>query len=125
MTVIVRSQLFENGFGLFIPAKQHAKRTLILSDILESGRKPQSLYKEIASLLRKYPVNRLIGVGEQLSAMSGLFSDSGVKDQVFFTHTEALLDSLATIEFRDETILLKGAFWLERMTSAVTGPTRP
>ena len=46
--------------------KQHAKRTLILSDILETGRKPQSLYNEVAALLRKYPVDRLIGVGEQI-----------------------------------------------------------
>ncbi len=46
--------------------KQHPKRTLILSDILETGRKPQSLYKEVAALLRKYPVDSLIGVGEQM-----------------------------------------------------------
>jgi alanine racemase len=97
--------------------KQHTRRTLILSDILETGRKPQVLYKEVATLLRKYPVDRLIGVGEDLSANSAVFSDSGPKEQVFFTHTEALLDSLPTIEFRDEAILLKGArvFGFERI----------
>jgi alanine racemase len=97
--------------------KQHARRTLILSDILESGRKPQSLYKEVATLLKKYPVDRFIGVGEQLSAMAGLFSESGVKDQAYFPNTESLLDSLPAIPFRDETILLKGArvFGFERV----------
>jgi Alr-MurF fusion protein len=97
--------------------KQHLKRTLILSDILETGRSPQSLYKEVAGLLRKYPVDRLIGVGEQLSAVSALFSDSGVQERIFYSSTEVLLDSFPGLEFRDETILLKGArvFGFERI----------
>jgi alanine racemase len=97
--------------------KQHSKRTLILSDILETGRKPQSLYKEVAALLRKYPVDRLIGVGEQMAAAESLFSNSGIMERIFFTSTESLLDVLPTFEFRDETILLKGArvFGFERI----------
>ena len=89
--------------------KQHNKRTLILSDILETGRKPQSLYKEVAALLKKYPVDRLIGVGEQLSVSDLFFINSGVREKVFFKTTENLLDALPGMEFRDETILLKGA----------------
>jgi Alr-MurF fusion protein len=89
--------------------KQHDKRTVILSDILETGRKPQSLYKEVSSLLKKYPVDRLIGVGEQLSVSDLFFIDSGVKEKLFFKTTENLLDALPGLEFRDETILLKGA----------------
>lgn len=89
--------------------KQHDKRTLILSDILETGRKPQSLYKEVATLLKKYPVDRLIGVGEQLAVSDLFFIDSGVKEKLFFKTTESLLDALPGLEFRDETILLKGA----------------
>ena len=54
--------------------KQHAKRTLILSDILETGRPAESLYSEVSVLLKKYPVDRLIGVGEQLTAAASLFS---------------------------------------------------
>ena len=89
--------------------KQHDKRTLILSDILETGRKPQSLYKEVAALLKKYPVDRLIGVGEQLSVSDLFFIDSGVKEKIFFKTTENLLDALPGLGFRDEAILLKGA----------------
>lgn len=89
--------------------KQHAKRTLILSDILETGRKPQSLYKEVAALLKKYPVDRLIGVGEQLSVSDLFFIDTGVKEKIFFKTTDNLLNALPGLEFRDETILLKGA----------------
>jgi Alr-MurF fusion protein len=89
--------------------KQHDKRTLILSDILETGRKPQSLYKEVSALLRKYPVDRLIGVGEQLSVSDLFFIDSGVKEKLFFRTTDDLLDALPGLVFRDEAILLKGA----------------
>jgi Alr-MurF fusion protein len=97
--------------------KQHIKRTLILSDILETGRAPQSLYKEVARLLKKYPVDRLIGVGGQMAAASNLFNDSGVKEMTFYKSTEALLDAWTGLEFRDETILLKGArvFGFERV----------
>jgi Alr-MurF fusion protein len=96
---------------------QHIKRTLILSDILETGRAPQSLYKEVVRLLKKYPVDRLIGVGVQLAAASNLFNDSGVKEIIFYKSTEALLDVWTGLEFRDETILLKGArvFGFERI----------
>jgi alanine racemase len=89
--------------------KQHDKRTVILSDILETGRKPQSLYKEVSALLKKYPVDRLIGVGEQFSVSDLFFSDSGVKEKIFFKTTENLLNAIPGLKFRDEAILLKGA----------------
>jgi len=97
--------------------KQHNRRTLILSDILETGRKPQALYKEVADILRKYPVDRFIGVGEQISVSDLFFIDSGVKERLFFNSTESLLQAFPGLEFRDETILLKGArvFGFERI----------
>jgi alanine racemase len=105
------------ALDFLLQQKQHNKRTLILSDILETGRNPQSLYSEVSGLLRKYPVDRLIGVGKQLVASASLFSNSGVKNQIFFNDTGALLDVLPALEFSDETILLKGArvFGFERI----------
>jgi alanine racemase len=97
--------------------KQHPRRTLILSDILETGRKPQSLYKELSRLLSKYPVDRLIGVGEQMSVSDLFFIDSGIPEKIFFKTTENLLEAMPGLLFRDETILLKGAriFGFERV----------
>ncbi len=97
--------------------KQHPKRTLILSDILETGRKPQTLYKEISALLSKYPIDRLIGVGEQMAVSDLFFLDSGIKERVFFKSTQALIEAIPGMLFRDETILLKGAriFGFERI----------
>src|SRR5450432_2964692 len=96
---------------------QHPRRTLILSDILETGRKPQALYKEVADILRKYPVDRLIGVGEQISVSDLFFIDSGIKERIFFKNTDSLLNAMPHLEFRNETILLKGArvFGFERI----------
>jgi len=110
------------ALDFLVQQKQHTKRTLILSDILETGRKPQSLYKEVAALLKKYPVDRLIGVGEQLSVSDLFFIDSGVKEKLFFKTTESLLDALPGLEFRDETILLKGArmYGFERIDQMLT-----
>jgi Alr-MurF fusion protein len=96
---------------------QHAKRTLILSDILETGRKPQALYKEVAGILRKYPLDRLIGIGEQMSVSDLFFADSGIGERMFFKNTESFMEAFPRLEFRDETILLKGArlFGFERI----------
>jgi Alr-MurF fusion protein len=110
------------ALGFLFQQKQHKKRTLILSDILETGRKPQTLYREVAALLKKYPVDRLIGVGEQISAVREIFNTTEITERIFFGTTEALLDALSGIEFRDETILLKGAriFGFERIDQVLS-----
>ena len=88
---------------------QHKRRSIILSDILETGRKPESLYTEVAGLLKKYPVDRLIGVGETLFANQQFFAGIGSGQNLFFNNTQSLINALPTLAFRDETILLKGA----------------
>jgi alanine racemase len=97
--------------------QQHPKRTVILSDILESGRSPESLYKEVAVLTKKYKVNRLIGIGNQITANRNLFSGDFIKEQSFYPSTEAFLSSFLPDAYHDETILLKGArvFGFERI----------
>jgi Alr-MurF fusion protein len=102
--------------------KQHPKRTIILSDILETGMKPYDLYKEVASLLEKYPVDRLIGVGAEITASASLFSNTGTNQKFFFISTDSFLNVLPTLDFRDETILLKGArlFGFERIDQFLT-----
>ncbi len=92
----------------------HGRRTVILSDILQSGRPPGELYGDVARRLREHGVQRFIGVGPALSAHASLFPEGSL----FFPGTEALLEALPTLSFRDETLLLKGArdFRLERVS---------
>jgi Alr-MurF fusion protein len=96
---------------------QHSKRTLILSDILETGRKPEALYNEVAGILGKYTVDRLIGVGEQIMSAAASFNDTGIKEKIFFKNTDSFVEAIPALEFRDESILLKGArvFGFERI----------
>lgn len=90
--------------------QQHPHRTLILSDILQSGRDPESLYAEVAGIIREKKVNKLIGVGPEISRHSHLFSDMAVH---FFPSTDQLLAQLPALNFSNETILLKGARYFE------------
>lgn len=97
--------------------KQHRKRTLILSDILQSGRDEGQLYNEVAALLQQKGVNRLIGIGGSIGRQSELFS----MEKTFFHDTESFLRDLNYSAFVDETILIKGArsFGFERISKAL------
>ena len=85
--------------------KQHPKKTLILSDILQSGRNEENLYKEVAELIHKKGIARLIGIGEAISRQAHLFDI----EKSFFNSTSDFLQSYNNTLFKDETILLKGA----------------
>ncbi|MDQ8005776.1 MAG: bifunctional UDP-N-acetylmuramoyl-tripeptide:D-alanyl-D-alanine ligase/alanine racemase [Pedobacter sp.] len=92
---------------------QHPKRTLVLSDLQETGKTAAELYKEISLLLKQKKIHRLIGVGENISAHAHLFN----LEKFFFEDTEDFLSHVAQLNFNNETILVKGArrFGFERI----------
>ena len=83
------------------------KRTLILSDLLETGQNGPLLYREVAQLLESRHVERIIGVGKELSA----YADHFGMEKVFFPDTEALCAALRAGKLRlsREIVLIKGA----------------
>ncbi len=87
--------------------KQHKKRTVVLSDILQSGQKPGELYKEISILFQHKKVDRFIGIGEDIFSQQNAFSS--LSNKYFFLSVEAFLKNLPPLNFYDETILIKGA----------------
>ncbi|MBS1668830.1 MAG: bifunctional UDP-N-acetylmuramoyl-tripeptide:D-alanyl-D-alanine ligase/alanine racemase [Bacteroidetes bacterium] len=87
--------------------QQHAKRTVILSDILESGQEESKLYQEVANLLQQKKVNRLIGIGEKISKHKAVFHQ--IAETVFYDSVNLFKTDFTHLHFRDETILLKGA----------------
>lgn len=95
--------------------KQHLKKTVILSDILQSGRDENDLYSEIENLLVNKGVNRLIGIGPSISKQADKFSIN----KKFYSSTENFLDEMVLSDFSNETILLKGAriFEFEKIVS--------
>lgn len=97
--------------------RQHARHTLILSDVHQSGRNDPDLYQFVANLLREQQVDRLIGVGKNIMRQRQYFEQAGLKELRFFETTEELLREISSEWFRNETILLKGArsFEFERI----------
>lgn len=95
--------------------EQHPGKTVILSDILQSGRTEDELYQRVASLLKSKNVTRLIGIGSVISRNRHVFSIPAT----FYPSTEAFLQSEERLSFSDEAILLKGAriFNFERIAA--------
>ncbi len=84
---------------------QHAKRTLILSDIPEIGNDKEKIYRRVAEILENKGVERLIGIGEQISMYSDLFKPNSK----FFSTTTDFIKHSDLFRFQNETILIKGA----------------
>ena len=89
--------------------QQHTRRTVILSDFLESGLDEAALYAEIARALRQRQVDRLVGVGERISAHSRAIGQWFPGETVFFSSVDHFKKDFHHLHFRDETILIKGA----------------
>lgn len=86
--------------------QQHPKRTLILSDILQSGKKEDELYTEVASLAKSKGVQRFIGIGPALLRQKDRFADI---PSTFYSSTQEFINEFENSAFHNETILLKGA----------------
>jgi len=95
-----------------------SKRTVILSDFLQTGLTDEKLYDEIASLLRLHRASKVIGIGKNIS--SCLKTTNNVSYQ-FYNSTEEFLQQLRSSQFKDETILIKGAriFEFEKIAHAL------
>lgn len=87
----------------------HPKRTIILSDILESGKDEKKLYREVALLLVQNKIDRILAVGEKISANSEIFARVMKGEQMFFASTDQFIKAFHQLSFKDETILIKGA----------------
>ncbi len=87
--------------------QQHPKHTLILSDILQSGKSSADLYKDVAFILQQKNINRFIGIGPEIMRQAGAFKN--ISEAAFFSSTAEFKQQFHSQHFHDETILLKGA----------------
>ncbi len=85
--------------------KQHEKKTVILSDILQSGKNEESLYREVSDLLAAKRITRLIAIGPALIRQKELFR----LPTEFYDSTDEFLKAFPLMNFREEAVLLKGA----------------
>ena len=82
------------------------KCTLIISDILQSGEKPEILYREIADFIHLRRIQRLICIGPEISRFIDLFH---VPDIKAYPSYDEFLIHFRESDFHNEIILLKGA----------------
>lgn len=86
------------------------KKTLILSDFLQSARDADELYAEIYRMAAQYGVSRMIGIGNDIGGvLHGLIGGNDLPEVALFDSTENFLRQFKSHWFRDETILIKGA----------------
>ena len=95
------------ALDFLVQQQQHPTRTLILSDILESGKTNAELYGAVAAILEQKNIQRFIGIGPEISKQQHLFKN--IPQSFFFSSIAACLQQFYSIHFHNETILLKGA----------------
>ena len=93
------------ALDVMLQQRQHKRRVVILSDILQSGRSEMELYTEIGQLLKNKEVDMLIGIGEAISRQANKFG----MEAFFFKNVPDFLAQFPFSKFNNQTILLKGA----------------
>lgn len=86
--------------------RQYASKTLIMSDILQSGLSEQDLYAQASALIAQHGITRFIGIGSALIRNKALFERY---NPTFYATTEDFIRQHNFDDFRNATILLKGA----------------
>ncbi|MBO6032221.1 MAG: bifunctional UDP-N-acetylmuramoyl-tripeptide:D-alanyl-D-alanine ligase/alanine racemase [Prevotella sp.] len=82
------------------------KKTLVLSDIFQSGSSPEALYAQVSDLCLKRGITKFIGIGPELTAQADKIQ---IADKHFFADVQHFLSSEVFTGLRNELILLKGA----------------
>jgi alanine racemase len=90
----------------FLASQQKKKKTLILSDVLQSGLPDEVLVKSIYELVKQVHITRFIGIGRLLYGHQSVFSDLNAR---FYQSTADFLKSNTWEDFDNELVLIKGA----------------
>ena len=88
------------------PDHNGRKRTLILSDIQQSGQKPDKLYSIVSELAEKRGVDKFIGIGSVIAEHKDRIC---ITEKHFFADVPTFISSETFHALSDEVILLKGA----------------
>ncbi|HEY4628500.1 MAG TPA: bifunctional UDP-N-acetylmuramoyl-tripeptide:D-alanyl-D-alanine ligase/alanine racemase, partial [Flavobacterium sp.] len=100
--------------------KQYSKKTVILSDIFQSGLSNAELYSKVAELIISNKISRVIGIGETISAFKDKFTNC-----ITYKNTAEFIADFDDLIFSNETILIKGArtFQFEEIVSLLEEKT--
>ena len=97
---------------------QSPKKTLVLSDIQQSGMTEEQLYQYVAAIVKQKQLYRFIGIGKQLKKYQQYFDPSSL----FYEDTQTFLKALDEQFFNHEIILVKGArsFHFEQIVKRIS-----
>jgi alanine racemase len=111
-------QSLEIALNFLGQQNQHQKKTLILSDIYQSGLEEDILYEQVADMVKGKKIDKFVGVGDALFNRQQYFD---IAEKYFFKDTAALLKQMNTLHFQNEDILIKGSrsFEFERVSRAL------
>ncbi|MEN2280701.1 bifunctional UDP-N-acetylmuramoyl-tripeptide:D-alanyl-D-alanine ligase/alanine racemase [Algoriphagus sp. SE2] len=90
------------------------RKILILSDLLQQGT-PEKIYRSVADLIRSYSLDKIIGVGQEISLLAKDFQGKFEN----FSSSEKFLEALNPEQFSNDLILITGArpFGFERVVN--------
>ncbi|HWB64248.1 MAG TPA: bifunctional UDP-N-acetylmuramoyl-tripeptide:D-alanyl-D-alanine ligase/alanine racemase [Chitinophagales bacterium] len=97
------------AIDFLVQQNQHPKKTVILSDILQTGRGEFDLYSEVAALLKENKIDRFIGIGPGLVRSKKIFEKNEELKVECYETTEEYIKHFDPVLFQNEVILLKGA----------------
>jgi Alr-MurF fusion protein len=97
-------------------SNKHKKKSLILSDIFQSGLSIAELNSKIAALISANKMDKIITIGENIL---------GLENEIHYPNTTEFLSKINLQQFENETILIKGArqFEFEKIVSILTQKT--
>lgn len=81
------------------------RRVAVISDIRQSGMPSEELYSRVAEAVRRAGVDKLIGVGENISCYASLFP----RNSSFYHTTDELIENFTMERWAHSVILLKGS----------------
>ena len=89
----------------FIGEYNKPKKSLILTDILDSNENSQELYSEVSELVNEQNFDKVFLIGDEISNFHELFTS----ETFTFNNTNQFIDSKVINEIENQVILLKGA----------------
>lgn len=97
------------------PDHNGQKRTLVLSDILQSGLPDKELYQEVSNLAEQRGVQKFIGIGPKICANNACIA---LPERYFFNSVADFIRSDVFKTLHNEVVLLKGArsFGFDQLT---------
>lgn len=100
--------------------RTHAKKTIILSDIFQSGLDDEQLYSNVSQLVISNKINRVIAIGETISKFKHKFLNC-----IAFKNVSQFIENIEKLHFENETLLIKGAraFNFEQIVSLLEEKT--